>query len=408
MATNLALHRPALQTSVSRWSSAATAAEDACVATDGDTASPRFFCTDHEASPWWQVDLGAACMVEGLRIFNRVPHHNRLMRFSVLVSMTGADWMPVWREFDAAFVDALDTPLAVTLASPSLARFVRIRKDDPGYLHLRECEVFGRSATSDETASAAANAALGHRLVEEGRMADRALVDGRTGMIAQIDGLRVFVDTVAYSPTLVAALTGGSYEVTERRLVRRLIGPDDRVLEIGTAIGLVAMTLATLVGPSNVMTYDANPAMVDDARRNFAANRLERIDGRLGVLRNRARWREDEAVVPFYVSRDFWTSRLAAAGASDIVGVVQVPLVCLETAIADHRATVLVCDIEGGEADLLEDADLAGIRLVVVEVHDWAVGRSRTGAMMRWLIQAGFDVDFTHSGEGVAVLGRSE
>jgi hypothetical protein len=52
----------------------------------------------------------------------------------------------------------------------------------------------------------------------------------------------------------------------------------------------------------------------------------------------------------------------------------------------------LICDIEGGEIELLIGADLAGIRLIIMEVHNWAVGVRSTDAMLRWLIVNGFNV----------------
>jgi hypothetical protein len=54
---NLALNRPALQSSTSAWSVSARAEIDASVANNGDTLSNRYFHTGREHGPWWQVDL---------------------------------------------------------------------------------------------------------------------------------------------------------------------------------------------------------------------------------------------------------------------------------------------------------------------------------------------------------------
>jgi hypothetical protein len=70
------------------------------------------------------------------------------------------------------------------------------------------------------------------------------------------------------------------------------------------------------------------------------------------------------------------------------------------------RADVLICDIEGGETDLLTHADLTGVRLIIVETHTWAVGAERTSAMMRKLILDGFSLDVDVSGQGVLALRR--
>ena len=244
---------------------------------------------------------------------------------------------------------------------------------------------------------------------DEDAALERALVAGRAGYVTRIDSRAIFVDTEKYSAALVRGLATGGYEVPERVIVRATLRPEDRVLEAGTAVGVVAMQIAGIVSPANIMTFDASPAMVADARRNFAANRMGDIRSNVGVLRNRGRWSDSETEIDFFVSRDFVSSRLGAAPDSpDIVSVVRVPLVCLESKIAEHQANVLICDIEGGEADLLEGADLTPIRLIVVEIHYWSVGRQRIDDMIRSLVASGFNIDFNYSGGNIVVFDRPQ
>jgi hypothetical protein len=49
------------------------------------------------------------------------------------------------------------------------------------------------------------------------------------------------------------------------------------------------MAVAAIVAPANVITYDANPAMVADARRNFTANYMDDVHAEIGMRRNRSR-----------------------------------------------------------------------------------------------------------------------
>lgn len=65
-----------------------------------------------------------------------------------------------------------------------------------------------------------------------------------------------------------------------------------------------------------------------------------------------------------------------------------------------------ICDIEGGEVDLLMQADLSGLRLLILETHVWAVGEARTDAMIRKFVLDGFAIDLDASGQGVAALRR--
>ena len=241
---------------------------------------------------------------------------------------------------------------------------------------------------------------------EETRHHEAPLED-RRGHFIHIEGNGIFIDIDRYSSLLVEHLTDDVYESRERMLVRNLLRPDDRVLDIGTAVGAVAMAAARIVGAANVMTYEANPEIAADARRNFSHNGLAAIHSYVGVLENRACFKASSVTRDFFISRDFWASRLfVGADGTDIIGTIRVPTLCLENQIAEHRATVIICDIEGGEVDLLTGAGLAGIRLLIIELHHWAVGQEAADVMIRFLVTHGFNVDLYYSGGGMAVLRR--
>jgi FkbM family methyltransferase len=409
---NLALGKPATQSSVSQWSSAQTPESDAGVATNGDTASPLFFHTADENEPWWQVDLADEFVIQELRIFNRQGKNaDRLQRFTILVSLNGVtdSWLPIYCKNDSEIFGTSDTlPFQIKLATPSLARFVRIRKDDGGFLHFRECEVFGyRPEAEDLVLLREQMEQTRKHLTGKQAAIDSELADGRTGLIMNIDSHTIFIDTEKYSPALVDSLKSGAYEASERHLVGKILRSTDRVLELGTAVGVVTMMAARIVGPRCVMTYDANPAMIADARRNFAANGMGEISAHVGVLRNRGNWLDDETEVDFFVSHDFWASRLHATRHDpDIASVIKVPLVCLESKIAEHQANVLICDIEGAEADLLVGADLQSIRSILMEIHYGVAGRRSIDDMIRFLILQGFSVDLSSSAHSIVLLDR--
>ena len=53
----------------------------------------------------------------------------------------------------------------------------------------------------------------------------------------------------------------------------------------------------------------------------------------------------------------------------------------LAEALAQVCPTVLVCDIEGAEADLFDKATLSGIRLAIIEVHPQWIGETGVRAV---------------------------
>jgi len=266
-------------------------------------------------------------------------------------------------------------------------------------LHFRECEVYGRPPTAQDQQLFAAQDDLAAR--------QEALGAGRSGFIAKLGRHSIFVDEAKYGAKIVTALLHGKYEAEERQFAEKMVLPPDRVLEVGTAIGVVSMVAAERTSPGQVRSFDGNPYIIADAIRNFAFNRMAGITATAGILKNRRHLKRSEKTVKFMVLRDFWASRLGVPDSpAGVVEVIDVPVFCLEDEIAAHRANVLLIDIEGGEVDLLDGADLSPIRLIIMETHYWAAGHAPTDAMIRQLIRQGFNIDLWHSRYGVVVLSR--
>jgi len=303
-----------------------------------------------------------------------------------------------WPFFRKSSPDASGEYVA-DIGHESLARFVRVRLDGHECLHFRECRVFGEKP----------DAATRARLIDVDARAlriRRAVPEGRKGRVIRFGGFDVFIDEENYSEDIRLAMTSGEYENRERRLVREFVAPGDRVLEVGGAIGVVAMTAASIVGSENVVTFDANPDIVADAKENFRRNDLGGVSARCGALVNRRKFQRD-SFVAFFIRGSFWASSLKGPRhAPGVEKVVEIPTFCLEDEIARHRANVLICDIEGGEVDLLMDADLTGIRLILMEIHYFATGEKAADDMVRKLILDGFTIDLVASGGGVLALRR--
>lgn len=208
--------------------------------------------------------------------------------------------------------------------------------------------------------------------------------------LVHIDGLAIAIDRRSYGERICAAIEGGRYELHERELVKRHLECGDRVIDIGTAIGVVAMTAARVVGPDRVLAFDANHEILLDAGENFARNALGAIATRFGALKNKRQFAPGE-VVDFIVFDAFWASRLRRpADDSGATRAIKTPTYCLEDEIAAHRANVLLCDIEGGEVDLFMWADLTGISLIIVETHRQFVGDEATVALVDKIMGDGF------------------
>ena len=149
---NLALNKPALQSSVSAWSSSPVPAEAARGGNDGDLSRDLGIHTDAGRDPWWQVDLQGTFAVERVCLFNRDAFPERLVRFSVLGSLDGIVWDILASKTDDRVFGPDGEPFVLDLPRRPVLRFLRVRLDGLNCLHFKECRVFGASADPDAAA----------------------------------------------------------------------------------------------------------------------------------------------------------------------------------------------------------------------------------------------------------------
>jgi hypothetical protein len=142
---NLALGKPATQSSIGGWSTGKTPEDDARGGNNGYLREPGAygFHTEWEMTPWWQVDLEDVFLVEEIRIRNRQGDTAwRLRHFTLLRSDDGETWVECHRKQDDAIFDA--SPYVVRFDPAVPARFIRIRLDAQEFLHFDQCMIYGR------------------------------------------------------------------------------------------------------------------------------------------------------------------------------------------------------------------------------------------------------------------------
>lgn len=196
-----------------------------------------------------------------------------------------------------------------------------------------------------------------------------------------LDGLRLIAYRQDIPKHVSQFLVRGDYEFPERRAVAKLLQEDDRVLEIGSCVGVVALTAATVVGAENVMSFEPNPAAAKVARDNFALNALpvELANAAVGV---------EDGTLDLRVALGSW---LGASGRRQFEGrTIATPMRSIAKVVAEFRPTVLVMDTEGMEEELLPACPLSGLRAVVVEVHPDVIGDDGVARIGRHLREQGF------------------
>jgi FkbM family methyltransferase len=156
-------------------------------------------------------------------------------------------------------------------------------------------------------------------------------------------------------------------------------------MELGTGLGVVATYAAGRIGSDRVFTYEANPALAPLTRDTFELNRVSPAFETclLG---------EAPGETTFYVGEDF---RVSSTIPSDIDSPIpiRIPVKSLNDELQRIRPTFLIVDIEGGEHDLIQHMNFAGIRKILVEVHENVIGAAKVERLKSMLLDAGFTMD---------------
>ena len=182
-------------------------------------------------------------------------------------------------------------------------------------------------------------------------------------------GLKLFLPEEALKGTLERSLTAGRYENHEADALMLHLRTGDRMLDLGAGLGFTCALAAGVLGEDAVMGVEAGPETVKLARRNLAANGFPGVK----VLKGAA-VAVGEGEVEFGQRPAFWASGLKGPeGWPENAEVIRVRALPIGKLLAKFAPTVISCDIEGGELDVLSEP-LSGVRLVVVETHPQVYG----------------------------------
>ena len=143
---NLARGKPAVQSSVCYYSFGRTPEDDAAGAVSGLLTGYYQAHTALEWQPWWAVDLQRCCLVDEVRIYNRLDEAAcRNARLSLMASNDGKSWTTLMtREQPTPFGGLDGRPLIWRVDEPVRARYLRIQLPGQESLQLDQVQVFGR------------------------------------------------------------------------------------------------------------------------------------------------------------------------------------------------------------------------------------------------------------------------
>ena len=182
------------------------------------------------------------------------------------------------------------------------------------------------------------------------------------------------------------ALFAGVYEQSKIAQLRTKVEPNDVFIDLGAGLGLTALFAAAMVGDGKVVAVEADPQAAAMARANFGLNgrAIELLEGAAvaGVGND----------VEFFPNETFGAS--ACFPRAGGIEAIRVPRLDLGELLLERRATVVNVDVEGAEHEVLCGIeDFADVRVLLVRIHEQAIGYPRSVALVRRLFDHGFAFD---------------
>lgn len=192
------------------------------------------------------------------------------------------------------------------------------------------------------------------------------------------------------------ALRQNSYEAKEAEAALRVVREGDVVIELGAGIGYMSTLVASKRAINSVHAFEANPHLIPYIQKVHAANGLDNAHVTHAILGKR------KGEVDFYVRDDLLASSMSVMEGEVDPPATKVPVLNAKQVFKDLKPTVLICDIEGAEVDLIPALDMTGLRAAIIETHPQWIGPEGINKVFRAFMDAG--LAYYHRGSHGKVL----
>lgn len=191
-------------------------------------------------------------------------------------------------------------------------------------------------------------------------------------------------------------LRANQYEAKETEAALRVVREGDVVMELGAGIGYMSTLVATKRRIASVHSFEANPKLISYIRDVHAANGVTNAQVTNAILGPR------KGSVDFYVRDNLLGSSMQVLEGETPPAPVKVDVLNARSVMKEIKPSVLICDIEGAEVDLIPQMDLSGLRAVIIETHPQWIGPEGINALFTAFMAAG--LAYYHRGSHGKVL----
>ncbi|MEM8770329.1 MAG: FkbM family methyltransferase [Pseudomonadota bacterium] len=207
----------------------------------------------------------------------------------------------------------------------------------------------------------------------------------------EVAGVKLSIPEETKGPVL-SSIYAEKYEGLEIAALPRYLRADDVVVEAGAAIGFVGLHCAKHIGLDRLVMIEANPALIPEIEKNFALNGHARPR-----LLHALAAADEEGTETFRVAEQFWSSSVLDRGQT--LQTVEIAKADLNRLFREESASVFICDIEGGEFDLLPKLDFSGVRLILIELHQKLASAQAVAEAVKQIEAQGLALKETLKGE---------
>ncbi len=196
-----------------------------------------------------------------------------------------------------------------------------------------------------------------------------------------------------FSEKIADSIRGGVYEANEAGELYALIQPGEIILEIGAGCGFISTYCAKNPNTESVHCVEANPRLIEVIRLTHRVNKVA------ATVYNEILGSE-EGETDFFVNQDFW-----ASGTHAFLGdPIKVPTKPFQRRLDEIHPTMLILDIEGGEEALFENVSLAGVKKIMLELHQPTIGRRGIKRVFDLLSAQDFHYETWHSSRSIVTF----
>lgn len=211
-------------------------------------------------------------------------------------------------------------------------------------------------------------------------------------------GVLIPYDPAVITPAIAQAIESGVFEAEEAAQIPHIVRSNDVVLDIGAGIGFISTLISRVA--ARVISVEANPDLLPfmaELHRQNGVKNAERLNVVLGGA--------EGGMATFYQRTDFWMGSLAK-GPNSYHSTVSVPQMALNPLLEREKITLIVCDIEGAESFLFDEAELCCVDRVYLELHDHITGLKGVAAVFAAMAARGFAYDPRYSNGAIVLFQR--